>query len=100
MSDRAWLVRYRRMRTIADRIQRQRTERARRVAAAAGLDPSMPFHHAHNALVARERGRPWRGVDYALAREVRRLEVERWVGHDIVRRWVHRTWGTRRDGRR
>jgi hypothetical protein len=62
-------------------------ERARKLAADAGLDPSCPFHHAHNAWCAAEMGRPWSGVDYAVVRKLRWLEQRSFVPHRIVSRW-------------
>jgi hypothetical protein len=53
-------------------------DRARETARLAGLDGSMPFLHAHNALCGLHYGQPWSGVDYSLARKVLWLEEQSW----------------------
>lgn len=87
MTNAEWVARYRAMREIAGRICTMRTERARKLAGEAGLDPQMPFLHAHNALVGLAHGAPWSNVDYAKARAVRRLDTERFAGYRILDRW-------------
>lgn len=49
--------------------------RARRVAGAAGLDPSCPLQW-HNAQVGLEYGTPWREVNYSLCRQALYLSNE------------------------
>lgn len=92
----AWSARYSRMRAIAERIARLRVDRARRLAARAGVDPAIPFLHADNALAALAAGRPWPGVDYSLVRAVRRLDHDRWIGFEILDGWAARTTPSRR----
>ena len=70
-----------------DRLHRAIVARARRVARQAGLDPSMPFLHAHNALVSFHYGHPWPEVDYDLVRKVRWLEDRSWRPYRLLERW-------------
>jgi hypothetical protein len=86
-----WQEQYTRMRDGAERIRRMRTNRLRRLARQAGLDPAIPTLHAHNAMVGFEQGRPWRGVDYSLVRLILRFEPQIWVGYHILERWSDRT---------
>ena len=57
----------------AERICAAMRDRMSKLAIPAGLDPRYPAHHAHNAMVGLEYGRPWRGVDYSLVRQILRL---------------------------
>jgi hypothetical protein len=64
-------------RTLSQRAHNVRssmTDRARALAEKAGLDPSMPFLHAHNAMVSYDHGHPWKGVDYRYVRQIQALE--------------------------
>ena len=76
----------------ADRISRMIVDRARAEAARAGLDPSMPFLHAHNAVVSFDGGRPWPEVDYKLARRVLWLERRSWEPGRLAERIIDRAW--------
>ena len=89
----AWVAQCRRMREIADRYNRAVVARMRSIARAAGLDPTIPGLHAHNAMCCLHDGRPWRGVDYSLVRQVLWLERDvEWRAHDLVDRWSARTY--------
>ncbi len=85
-----WQIRARRIRCRADRVTASVVARARRTARDAGLDPAMPFLHAHNAVVSADQGAPWRNVDYILARRVLALERRSWIPSSIVQRWHER----------
>lgn len=86
-----WQSKYRDMRDRAERIAYGRTERARKLAReSGGIDPSMPFMHAHNAMCGFNAGRPWRGVDYSKVRAILRLQQEVFIGHRILDRWCAR----------
>ena len=63
----------------AESLSRSIVERARKAAGEAGLDPSMPFLHARNAIVSRDYGKPWPEVNYSKARLVLKLEKDSWV---------------------
>jgi len=65
---------------------------ARVVAREAGLDPSICFLHAHNAIVSREYGHPWPEVDYKLARKVLHLEKKSFEPGRLAEAVVSRTW--------
>lgn len=66
------------VRAIADRVSRSLIAQARVAAKDAGLDPTICFLHAHNALCSYEYGKPWPEVDYSLARKVLWLERQSW----------------------
>lgn len=87
-----WQAFARDIKARADRIDRMIVERARRVAAEAGLDPAIAFLHAHNALVSAHYGQPWPGIDYSLARKVRWLERQSWEPGRIADRIVVRAF--------
>ncbi len=70
--------------TRADKLSAMIVDRARRTAQAAGLDPSMPFLHAHNALCSQHYGNPWPEVDYSLARKIKYLEERSFEPYRIV----------------
>ena len=74
----------------ADECRDRIVMRARKVARAAGLSPTMPFLHAHNAMVSREHGRPWREVNYDLARLVLHLEQKSYQPGRLAARIVGR----------
>lgn len=78
----------------ADALTSQIVSRARNVAYQAGLDPSCPFLHAHNALVSREYGKPWPEVDYDKARLVLHLEQKSFEPHRIADRVSARAFQT------
>jgi hypothetical protein len=78
---------YGEVRERVERLSRAIVARARGVARQAGLDPSMPFLHAHNALVSLDHGRPWPEVDYELVRKVQSLERRSWEPYRILERW-------------
>lgn len=65
---------------------------ARRTAKQAGLDPQMPFLHAHNALCGLEYGHPWPEVNYSLARKVLWLEKKSWEPHRLADKITSRMW--------
>lgn len=58
------IQRIQRRRVRVEALDHALTERARQLAREAHTDPQMVFHHAHNANVARNAGRPWREVNY------------------------------------
>lgn len=58
----------------AEAVRGSKLDRARELARKAGLDPSMPFLHAHNAMVSFDHGHPWKGVNYRYVRQIRHLE--------------------------
>jgi len=72
------------LRQRADQLSRTIVDRARLVARQAGLDPNMPFLHAHNAMCGLEFGRPWKGVDYSLCRKVLWLEQRSFRPHRLL----------------
>jgi hypothetical protein len=77
---------YRALSARAEASRRSRMVRARRIAAEAGVDPGMPFHLAHNAMVGLHYGQPWKGVDYSKVRLLMRLERELFTADRIVNR--------------
>jgi hypothetical protein len=80
---------YKRLRERAEASRRSRRALAARLAMQAGIDPSAPWHSAHNALVARNRGQPWSGVDYSLVRRVNSIDA--YAAGRIVDRIVMRS---------
>jgi len=78
----------------AERVSRMIVDRARETARQAGLDPTMPFLHAHNALVGAYYGKPWPEVDYSKARLVKRLEEASWEPCRIADRVIDRAFRT------
>ena len=87
-----WKLQSIRLRAMADRTSSMIRTRARATALKAGLDPSIAFLHAHNAMVGRDNGRPWPEVDYSLARKVLWLEGRSWEPHRIAGRISRRAW--------
>ena len=77
-------------RARALRIRAMRRERLDRVCLTAGLG-----HYngcsVHNALLSADQGRPWRGVDYSLARRARRLADALCEADAIASRYADRT---------
>lgn len=69
------------LRRRADAVRWSIYNRAQAACEAAGLSDAGILH---NALVGADTGRPWRGIDYAKAREARRLfdqqfQAQRWL---------------------
>lgn len=85
-----WQTRAREVRSRAERVTAAIIARARRTARSAGLDPEMPFLHAHNAVISADQGTPWRSVDYTLARRVLLLERRSWAPSTTLQRWHER----------
>lgn len=81
---------YRALKARAARSRILKMARVRRLAAAAGIDPGMPFMHASNALCGLEHGRPWPHVDYSKVRLVLRLERDVFAAERIVDRLASR----------
>ena len=86
-----WQARYADLRTRAERLNRAITDRARKTAREAGLDPSIAFLHAHNAMCSKD-SHPWTGVNYRLVRKVLYLERLSWEPNRIVSRVSDRLW--------
>lgn len=84
----AWQAKARDLHARAERLSKRIVSEARLVAGEAGLDPSAPFHSAHNATV----GTPWRDVDLSLARKVLWLEKQSWEPRRMVDRILSRAW--------
>ena len=76
----------------AARVREMIVARARAEAERAGLDPSIAFLHAHNAMVSRECGSPWAGVDYARVRRVLWLEKRSWEPNRLATAVTDRVW--------
>ncbi len=79
--------------TVHDRAKRVSDSliaEARRTAQEAGLDPSICFLHAHNAMCSYEYGHPWPNVDYSKVRRVQWLERRAWVPNEIASRITSR----------
>ena len=79
---------YRRLKERAEAVRRSRWRRAQDLCEAAGLSDA---GHLHNALVAYNRGKPWRSVDYSAARAAKRLfdsqfVADRWLSALYERR--------------
>jgi hypothetical protein len=75
--------RYAALRARADAVRWSIWKRAQAACDAAGLTDAGILH---NAIVGADVGRPWRGVDYAKAREARRLfdqqfRAQRWLSN-------------------
>lgn len=85
-----WSAKYRRLQDIADRIVAMRLERARRLCAEAGLDPTLLGIHPHNAMVSFRAGQPWRGVDYSKVRACLRMQELAFEPNRIVDAWDRR----------
>jgi hypothetical protein len=81
---------YRALKARAARSRMSKMARVRRLAAAAGIDPGMPFMHASNAMCGVEHGRPWPNVDYSKVRLVLRLERDVFAADHIVDRLASR----------
>lgn len=88
-----WLTRYTRLRTIAERVQRMRNDRARQACRDAGLDPNLLGIHPHNAMCAYNAGKPWRDVNYSKVRLCLRLLRTEFEASEIVSRWDRRVRG-------
>ena len=82
-----WQTATREAHARAERVTRMIVDRARREAQAAGLDPTMPFLHAHNATI----GARWPGVDYRRARRVLWLERRSYEPHRLASAYAART---------
>ncbi|TAL40894.1 MAG: hypothetical protein EPN91_12040 [Salinibacterium sp.] len=74
---------YRSLRERAEAIRWSMWHRAQRLCEAAGLDCAGTIH---NARIDRDRGRPWRGVDYAKADAAHDLFGRQF----IATRWLSR----------
>ena len=90
MSHDEWCAKYRRMRGIAERISESRYARARKLCAAAGLDPGLLGIHPHNAMCSFEAGQPWKGVNYSLVRACIREMNRAYEGFRILESWDRR----------
>jgi hypothetical protein len=88
----AWQALAIQVEAIGERTRQAIMQDARETALRAGLDPSIPFLHAHNACVSADAGKPWRGVDYSLARRVLWLEKRSWEPTRIASRIVSRAY--------
>jgi hypothetical protein len=93
-----WQTRYSALRQRTERLSALIVRRARQTAQQAGLDPSIPFLHAHNALCGRHYGHPWPEVDYSLCRKVlwleqRSFEPSRLLERIGARLWARTSWG-------
>jgi hypothetical protein len=82
--------RYQALRAMAERIDRARTNNARRLCAESGLDPQLLGIHPHNAMIDYRAGRPWQGVNYHLVRACMREMDRSFEGHRILDRMYHR----------
>lgn len=78
----------------ADRVSAAIVLRARQTAYSAGLDGSMPFLHAHNAMCGLHYGKPWPEVNYSLCRRVLWLERKSWEPSRLAERIIARAWAT------
>lgn len=65
-----------------DKVVKSRGERAMAVCRAAGLE----YCQLHNALVDLGYGKPWREVNYSLARKAKRMFEAQWAGRDVLDR--------------
>lgn len=90
MTNAEWSAQYRRLSARADRVRAMRHARMDRACREAGIGQ---FHGCvlHNALIAADQGRPWRGVDTAKLRLAHRIERSLFDAHRIVSRWARRT---------
>lgn len=93
----AYLAQLRHMQALADRIRQMRLERMRKLSVQAGLG-DLQLCVLHNALVGRETGKPWPGINYSLARKLRWLEETSHEPSRIVDRWYQRTYWPRAMG--
>jgi hypothetical protein len=78
---------YRALKIRAELSRASKLATMRRIAAECGLGEHWL---AHNAMVARDTGRPWRGVDYSGVRRVMRLHAEMFAAHRLVDELVSR----------
>lgn len=90
MTTEQWSAQYRRMAAMASRSRASRRVALDRACRAAGIGD---YHGCilHNALVAADRGQPWRGVDTSELRRARRIESSLFDALHIVDRWARRT---------
>jgi hypothetical protein len=88
----AWQQVARRVREMAERTERMMDSDARRTAGMAGLDPNMPYLHAHNAMCGLNSGKPWAEVDYSLARRVLWLEEKQFHVGRLAERVICRAY--------
>lgn len=84
---------YEDMATRAALVRASMIERACRECELAGLDPSIPGIHLHNAWVSFRSGKPWRGVNYTHVRRARWIMDRSFEPERIVDRWWRRTHG-------
>jgi hypothetical protein len=92
MTLREWQTEAVGLRARAQRLSARMVAEARELAGQAGLDPTAPFHHAHNALVAAEVGHPWPEVNYSLARRIRWLQGRSFIPGQLVDSIIRRHW--------
>ena len=83
-----WQAQAQMMRAMADRSRASRRTSLERTLRAAGLD----FSTLHNAMVGLHYGKPWRGVDYSMARKAQRQQAQLFEASRIVERWHARVW--------
>ena len=84
---------YRRLADTAERIVRMRTKRARRACVEAGLDGGLLGIHPHNAMVSKDYGKPWPGINYSKVRLCLRIMRDLPNPNDIVTTWYKRVCG-------
>lgn len=95
-----WAKRYRRLRDIAERVERMRIDRARKLCVEAGLDGNLLGIHPHNAWISRQAGQPWPGVDDSKLRACLRV-LNLPSAHRVVTAWDHRVrFGGEQEGER
>lgn len=59
-----WKAAYNDLKLHAEKMGHIMNGLARRISGDAGLDPNLLGVHPHNAMVGKEGGQPWEGVDY------------------------------------
>lgn len=87
----AWKAQHEKLQAIADRIQKMRNDRARRLCAEAGLCPDLLGIHPHNAMVSFKLGKPWPNVNYSKVRACQRVLDHEFDASRVVDRWASRT---------
>jgi hypothetical protein len=85
-----WYAKYSRMSAIADRCRSMRNDRARKLCAESGLDPTLLGIHPHNAMHSLRDGNPWPRIDYSKVRACLRELAHEFDAARIVDAWDKR----------
>jgi len=83
-------INYTAARAIVDRVSAARMKRAKAACKAANLDPNSIGCQLHNALVDYSYGKPWKEVDYKMARKAAWLSKTSYRAYNVLDSLYHR----------